>query len=254
VTVLALVLGACGGGTSGSAQVLATAGETTGATTARVRTTTIGIENDAEKKSEHPVSLYSTGLVDFADGDASIVMASDGDGPSGTIETRRVGGTSYLRINRGGAWLPSDSAADAKDFPPAFGLLTGAGGLGFGSAPDPSQWLGILDDLADVHEEGHEPVDGVATTKYGATFDLIEVLAKSMQEHGPKVPDQGPSDLDVWVDGAGRVRRLVVAIPGKHGPVIIRTDLTDFGVPVHVTAPSPSEVLHISPVPLPEGT
>jgi hypothetical protein len=50
------------------------------------------------------------------------------------------------------------------------------------------------------------------------------------------------------------VRRLVVAIPGRHGPVLIRTDLSDFGLPVHVTAPSPSEVLHLAPVPLPEGT
>ncbi len=65
-------------------------------------------------------------------------------------------------------------------------------------------------------------------------------------------PDAGPSDVDIWIDGSGRVRRLVVAIPGRHGPVLIRTDLSDFGLPVHVTAPSPSEVLHI--VPLPEGT
>jgi hypothetical protein len=253
--VLALLLGACGGGDApGTASVIANAGTTTGATTARVRTTTIGIENDAEKADEKPVSLYSTGLVDFANGESSIVMASEGDGPPGTIETRNVGGMSYLRINRGGAWLPSDNAADARDFPPAFGVLTGAGALGFGSTPDPSQWLAMLDDLADVHEEGHERLGGIETTKYSATFDLVDVLAKSMKARGPKVPDIGPSDLDVWVDGSGRVRRLVVAIPAKHGPVVIRTDLSDFGVPVHVTAPSPSQVLHIAPTPLPEGT
>jgi hypothetical protein len=250
--VLALVLAACGGGgASGSAKVLATAGATTSGTTARVRTTTIGIENDAKRPGEKPVSLYSTGLVDFVGGDASIVMASDGDGPPATIETRRVGGMSYLRINREGSWMPSDGARLARGFPPAFGLLTGANGLGFGSAPDPSQWLGILDDLAGVHEEGHERIDGVATTRYGGKFDLRDELAKSAAGRKLRVPDDGPSDLDVWIDGAGRVRRLVVAIPSRHGPVLIRTDLTDFGVPVHVTAPSPSEVLHITP--LPEG-
>ena len=252
MAVLALVVGACGGGASGSAGVIADAGAATSATTARVRTTTIGIENDAEKQDEQPVSLYSTGLVDFANGDSSIVMASDGGGPPGTIETRNVGGRSYLRINRGGAWLPSDSAPLADDFPPALAMLTGANALGFGSTPDPSEWLGILDDLADVQEKGHESIDGVETTKYGATFDLFDAIAKQMQRGGPKPPDAGPSDVDIWIDGAGRVRRLVVAIPGKHGPVLIRTDLSDFGVPVHVTAPSPSEVLHI--VPLPEGT
>ncbi len=181
VAVLALVLGACGGGEAGAEGVIADAGAATSATTARVRTTTIGIENDAEKQDEQPVSLYSTGLVDFANGDSSIVMASDGGGPPGTIETRNVGGRSYMRINRGGAWLPSDSAPLADDFPPALAMLTGAGALGFGSTPDPSEWLGILDDLADVHAQGHESIEGVETTKYGAPFDLFDAIPQAMK-------------------------------------------------------------------------
>jgi len=242
---LAVVLGACGGGASGSAGVIADAGAATSATTARVRTTTIGV--DDRDRTGQGFTLYSTGLVDFANGDSSIVMASDGGGPAGTIETRNVGGRSYMRINRGGAWLPSDRAQLADDFPPALALLTGAGALGFGSTPDPSEWLGILDDLADVQQKGHESIDGVETTKYGATFELFDALREQMPRGGPKVPDDGPSDIDIWIDGAGRVRRLVVAIPGTHGPVLIRTDLSDFGLPVHVTAPSPSWANEPSP-------
>jgi hypothetical protein len=246
VVVLAFGLGACGGGSSGSTSVVADAAVTTGATTARVRTTTIGIEDGAEERGERSVSLYSTGLVDFVGGDSSSVMATDGSGDRSTFETRTVRGRTYLRID-GGAWLPSESAPSARDYPRALALLTSAG-----AAPDPSRWLGILDDLADVHEEGHAPIDGVVTRRYGGSFDLHDELAKSAAGRGLRVPDRGASDLEVWIDAAGRVRRLVVAIPSRHGPVLVRTDLTDFGVPVRVTAPSPSEVLHIAP--LPEGT
>jgi hypothetical protein len=195
-----------------------------------VRTTTIGGPGAA------PVSLYSTGLVDFATGDASALMATDGDGPAAAMEARTVRGRTFLRI-RGGSWLPAASAPRAKDYPPALAALTGTGALGRG-VPDSTQWLRVLGDLGDVHVEGHPRIDGVATTRYGARFDRRHARG----------------DLDVWIDGAGRVRRLVVAIPGARGPVLIRTDLTDFGVPVHVTAPSPSEVLHLAPVRLPEGT
>ncbi len=118
--------------------------------------------------------------------------------------------------------------------------------------PDPSQWLGILDDVADVHEDGPERLDGVPTTKYSGSFDLRDELAKTAAGRRMNVPSHGPSDVDIWIDSAGRVRRLVVAIPSTHGPVLIRTDLSDFGLPVHVTRPSPAEVLHIAP--LPEGT
>jgi hypothetical protein len=248
VVVVAFGLGACGGGSSGSTSIVAGAGVTTSATTARVRTTTIGIEDGDKQPGERPVSLYSTGLVDFARGDSSSVMATGGSGPRSTFETRTVRGRAYLRID-GGAWLPSASAPRARAYPRALALLTGAG-----AAPDPSQWLRILDDLADVHEEGHAPIDGVATTRYGGKFDLHDELEKSAAGRRLRVPDRGASDLDVWIDAAGRVRRLVVAIPSRHGPVLIRTDLSDFGVPVHVNAPSPSEVLHIAPRPLPEGT
>lgn len=240
VAVLGLVLGACGGGSDGSMGVVADAGATTSATTARVRTTTIGAADAT------PVSLYSTGLVDFATGDASAVMATDGDGPSSAMEARTVRGQTYLRI-QGGSWLPAASAPNAVDYPPALAALSGSGALG-GGVPDSTRWLAALGDLGDVHVEGHPRIDGVATTKYGGTFELRPARAKDGARREPK----GPGDLDVWIDGAGRVRRLVVAIPSRHGPVLVRTDLTDFGVPVHVTAPSPSEVLHITP--LPEGT
>jgi hypothetical protein len=151
------------------------------------------------------------------------------------MEARTVRGRTYLRI-QGRSWLPAASAPRADDYPAALAALTGSGTLG-GAATDSTKWLDVLRDLGDVHVEGHPEIDGVATTKYGGRFD----------RHGAH------GDLDVWIDRVGRVRRLVVATPGGHGPVVIRTDLSDFGVPVHVTAPSPSQVLHITEVPLPEG-
>jgi hypothetical protein len=168
------------------------------------------------------------------------MMATDGDGPPSALEARTVRGRAYVRI-QGGSWLPADSAPRAADYPHALVALAGEGALGRG-APDPARWLRFLDELADVHREGRARVDGVVTTRYGGTIDLTEERASATGAR---------TDLDVWIDGAGRVRRLVVAIPGARGPVLVRADLTDFGVPVHVTAPSPSEVLHIAP--LPEG-
>jgi hypothetical protein len=215
-----------------------------------VRTTIVGIENDEEKADATPVSVFSTGIVDFATGDSTVMMASEGGGPPGSIETRTVSGVSYLRVNGEGMWMPSPTAEIAPDVPPLYSVLTGAGGLGSGSTPVPTQWLGVLAQVSDVEPVGDETIDGVETIRYHATFDLLAALADAMGEDAPDAPS-GDTEVDVWIDGDGRVRRLVVEVPARHGPVVMRTDITDFGIPVDVAAPPPSQVLHVAP--LPEG-
>lgn len=115
----------------------------------------------------------------------------------------------------------------------------------------------------DVSRVGPEPVRGVRSMHYAATIDLghdQSRAAATVREHlaplGAAVGD-GRLALDVWLDGAGRVRRIVVSVPlrsaaiagagdiagpGPQASMRIQTDFFGFGATVDVAAPPHAQV------------
>ena len=160
--------------------------------------------------------------------------------------------TAYLRLpmleslTGTSGWLAVDRASlDAMDEAALFGASTA----------DPSSAVEVLrgssDDLEVV---GSEPVRGVPTTRYRTTVDLADALAATpgmdrlLDGQAADVPVDLPAvPVDVWLDEAGLVHRLVVTVrPGAgEGPPVASTlplDLFDHGQPVDIDVPPAEEV------------
>jgi hypothetical protein len=81
----------------------------------------------------------------------------------------------------------------------------------------PGQGLDLLKQLGDVTFAGHEQVRGEPTTHYHASLDLGRVL-NALGPAGSEVNLFGgptgstPVPIDVWVDPAGRLRRMTLAL------------------------------------------
>jgi hypothetical protein len=97
---------------------------------------------------------------------------------------------------------------------------------------------------------GSEQLGGVATTHYRATIDPKEALNKIPSGQGAGALAQmlaksglGAIPIDVWVDGAGRVRRESIKFAAAGTSMDMTVNFTRFGVPVDTTPPSPDQVL-----------
>jgi hypothetical protein len=138
-----------------------------------------------------------------------------------------------------------------------------------GSSPNnPSDMLGYLRGLSSsVQNDGPATVDGTATTHYTATVDLDKVAkAESLSQAATQQMEQllGGNSMTVqlWVDAQGRVRELgfnqkfdpsaafgaAGSWGGQAGPITatMTMKLSDFGVPVTVTAPPASDTTDLT--------
>jgi len=103
----------------------------------------------------------------------------------------------------------------------------------------------------DVHRVGSEEVRGTATTHYEGTLDLqkvvdqappaeqadLQVLLDFMHEEEPTTVPFG-----LWVDSSGVAHRLRI----EHGQdMSVLVEYYDFGIPVEITPPAPSEIMSI---------
>ncbi|HEV3227894.1 MAG TPA: hypothetical protein VGY97_00355, partial [Solirubrobacteraceae bacterium] len=132
------------------------------------------------------------------------------------------------------------------------------GGLG---GVDPSQYLSYLRGAGHVSKLGTAVIGGVTTTHYHTIIDLktaLQHLSKSTPAASAGIQSllrtAGSSTkipVDVWIDGQGLVRREQIAYAINSGTGAGTTlnftiDLSDFGVPVSVTAPPASQVFDIT--------
>ncbi|MDP1806442.1 MAG: hypothetical protein Q8K72_14805 [Acidimicrobiales bacterium] len=162
------------------------------------------------------------------------------------------GSTAYLRLpmleplTGTSGWLAADVASlDELERSALFGA----------AAADPSSALEVLrgssDDLEVV---GPESIRGLPTTHYRTTVDLADALdaapevARMLDGPATELPvDLGAVPVDVWLDDAGLVHRLVIAIEPTHGaaPPVTATltlELFDHGRPVDIEVPQAHEV------------
>ena len=211
-------------------------------------------------------SISGHGLVDFSDGDVRVTEI-DHDisfSATGNEALRPVSSTSTLEAIVVGRTvyqanpIPGIPLAGRYHVLPFPGLPRSQRGLSL--ALNASVALDTLSGpyaVASVTKLGTAEVDGVATTKYEVGYALLHVCAP---HESPQVLSQRPTG--VWLDGAGRVVRVRstfysndrrphgVKIPAAfddfpQGAVTTVATLTfsEFGAPVHVTAPPASAII-----------
>ncbi|MDQ3890410.1 MAG: hypothetical protein M3312_07635 [Actinomycetota bacterium] len=132
------------------------------------------------------------------------------------------------------------------------------GGLEQLGESDPSRALAYLRGASGkVEEVGQEEIRGARTTHYRMTVDLHKAARRDPSERESLervIERSGVQKIpaDVWVDDAGRVRRLKLAYenvrlaPGQEGDLTMRMDLFDFGVDVDVAPPPAGRVTDVS--------
>jgi hypothetical protein len=149
------------------------------------------------------------------------------------------------RLPAGKTWMRIDMQKAGKGLGIDFNQLMG------GAAQNPTSALDLLRSSSDFSEVGKETIDGVQTTHYHGIVDLQKAAAaggamstsiQRLVQMG--APTQYP--MDVWVDDAGLVRRFTQSYNQEFGgnSVSLETtmDMSDYGLPVNVSAPPADEV------------
>ncbi len=140
------------------------------------------------------------------------------------------------------------------------------GGFGTGTT-DPSAYIGLFAGVFDVEASGEQEIEGVSTTHYVGTIDLKKVLGGFADVVGEDVDAETRKQLEmvveqfeslgidekipfeIWIDEEGLPRRQRISmdfgdlVPGDEAASMKMTvDFSDFGKPVEIEVPRPSEV------------
>ena len=166
---------------------------------------------------------------------------------SRTAQVRIIGSDVYVSspelpaLTGGKPWVHVDAGAYLR------GQGQGSGALGGFQAGDPTKVLDLLQKLSGtVTQVGPETIGGVPTTHYRGTVDLASPTSGSgssaFGQRFAQLFGFGSVPVDVWVDSAGRARRLEVTISLFGITAKAQDDLGDFGAPVVVTPPPANDV------------
>lgn len=144
-------------------------------------------------------------------------------------------------------WVKIDLEAQAAE---AGVTATGLEQLG---GNDPTATLTLLGGAVDMEKVGEDKVQGVATTRYKGGIDPEKAVAEAPEDKRDElratVESLGGLDrlpVEVWVDGEGRVRRILsTAEAGTGAKAAVTVEYFDFGVPVEVQIPPADQVADI---------
>ena len=182
----------------------------------------------------------------------------------GEMEILMDGGVMYMRSpmfqDAGTEWVSMDPSKMDPD------AAAQVGGFGAGTM-DPSAFVGLFAGVFDVRAAGERELGGVPTTHYVGTIDLGKVLhgfsdvvgedadaaTKAQLKEAVKQFESLGIDqkipFEIWIDEEGLPRRQRITmdfgdlLPGAEGASMDMTvDFSDFGKPVHIQVPDPSEV------------
>jgi hypothetical protein len=197
-------------------------------------------------------SITGNGVFDFRakTGQMTFAVPAVGGSGGGTVEVRIIGTDLYLRatplaaLTGGKPWVHVDVQHYVKR------QDSSAGPLGGFSDGDPTQVLGILNELSgDVTKVGTADVDGVPTTEYQGSIDLSGGAGPGGSTGSTLVSPQSALafgltliPVDVWIDGAGRARRVETSFSAFGLTIKSEEGFGSFGTPVHVTPPPAADV------------
>ncbi len=168
-----------------------------------------------------------------------------------TMDERLLGPTAYVRSTAFDAnpqfahkWVKLDlSKVLGSNFP----------GLG-GGAMSPQQATAYLQGITGtVKTVGPDTIDGTPTTHYRASIDYQRMIRhlspklRALMKSAAKLFPSRPIPVDLWLDHSGQLRaeHLVLKTPATSMDLRIR--FSEFGVPVHVSAPPASQVFELPP-------
>jgi len=209
-------------------------------------------------------SFSFSGEADVDNEAKRIDMTMDMGMLGGEMQILMDGGVVYMRSpafqDVGTAWV----SLDPSKMDPA--TAARFGGFGTGTT-DPSTYIGLFAGVFDVKASGEQELDGVATTHYVGTIDLKKVLEgfsdvvgddvdAATREQLEMVVEQFGSlgiaekiPFEIWIDEEGLPRRQRITmdfgrlVPGaEEARMEMTVDFSDFGKPVDIEIPRPSEV------------
>jgi len=209
-------------------------------------------------------NLSFSGEADIDNEHKRVDMTMDLGMLGGEMQLLMDGGVVYMRSpafqDAGTEWVSMDPS---KMDPAAAAQF---GGFGTGTT-DPSAYVGLFAGVFDVKASGEQDLNGVSTTRYVGTIDLKKVLKgfsdvvgedadkatrKQLKEVVKQFEALGIDEkipFEIWIDGEGLPRRQRITmdfgklVPGAEDASMEMTvDFSDFGKPVHITIPDPSEV------------
>lgn len=213
-------------------------------------------------------SFSFSGEADIDNEHKRVDMTMDLGMLGGEMQILMDGGVVYMRSpafqDVGTAWVSMDPS---KMDPAAAAQF---GGFGTGTT-DPSTYIGLFAGVFDVKASGEQEVGGVPTTHYVGTIDLKKVLAgfsdvvgedvdAATREQLEMVVEQFGSlgidekiPFEIWIDEEGLPRRQRITmdfgklVPGaEEAKMEMTVDFSDFGKPVDIEVPRPSEVTDIT--------
>ena len=190
-----------------------------------------------------------------------------------TIDLGMFGGEMRLLMDDGLVYMRSPAFQDAgtewvsldpsKMDPAAAAQF---GGFGTGTT-DPSAYIGLFAGVFDVRDSGEQELQGVSTTHYVGSIDLKKVLGGFADVVGEDVDAETRKQLEmvveqfeslgidekipfeIWIDEEGLPRRQRISmdfgdlVPGdEEASMRMTVDFSDFGKPVEIEIPRPSEV------------
>jgi hypothetical protein len=210
------------------------------------------------------VSFSISGEADIDNEHKRIDMTMDMGLLGGEMQIVMDHGVVYMRApmfqDAGTDWVSMDPS---KMDPAAAAQF---GGFGAGTT-DPSAYVGLFAGVFDVKAAGEEELEGVPTTHYVGTIDLKKVL-KGFSEVVGKDADAATKNqlkaavkqfeslgidekipFEIWIDAEGLPRRQRITMDfGKLVPeaeeanMEMTVDFSDFGKPVDIEIPDPSDV------------
>lgn len=188
-----------------------------------------------------------SGVIQFRPSRAKLSLSAAAGGQSATLQEVMDGTTVYLRLPANARQrLPSGKSWIKVDLDKASG---GAFGSALSQQQDPTSALKLMQQTSDVRAVGRERVDGVTTTHYRGTVDYAKIARsgppalRKLSAQALRVSARSRVPVDVWIDGAERVRRerLVFAVkPNGKTPAQTQTmtmDFVRFGVDASAIAP-----------------
>lgn len=202
-----------------------------------------------------PITM--SGASDFAA--RATEMQLNAGGFSATI--RYVNGVEYFQSSL----IPLPGGAHwVTILPEDLGVSAGRNGaLGGGNPADGLQFLGAAAGTPEII--GRDRLGDVGVTDYAVTLDLSSLLA-TMSQAGKNLSPTFARGLEalrnqvdltripaeVWLDAQGRVRRfdltLNLQVAGTALNEVQSTTFSDFGAPVHVTAPLSTDTVPFATV------
>jgi hypothetical protein len=208
----------------------------------------------------HPQQASSTGAVNWTTKEAQFTITATG--AAAPIQERLVNNMVYVQVppadqakTEGKSWVEATTGA-ASDQSQGLNKLI--------QPDDPQGALQVLQSQSSqVTRVGKDTINGTSTTHYRAVYDVTKAnsgASPTQIQQFLQATGSTTIPVDIWLDAAGRVRRLVLSLSVIKLPqsataaeqaqaqsvlplrITVTTDLSAFGTPLTVTAPPASQV------------